>query len=108
MMEHESDGETDSVWARSVTERLFCTASAIGSISSDAIGATTTPPITEPVAGRQKIFTKPRRSSDILARALVLSGSIRVRAGTLPLSIAVCGTPTAAISGRVNTAAETG
>jgi Zn-dependent M28 family amino/carboxypeptidase len=59
------------------------------------------------VAGRQKILTKPRRSSDIFALALVVSGSIRVRAGTAPLSIAVCGTPTAAISGRVNTAAAT-
>ena len=45
----------------------FCTANAIGRMSSEAIGATTTPPITTPVAGRQKIFTKPRRSSDIFA-----------------------------------------
>ena len=37
----------------------------------------------------------------------MFSGSMSVRAGTLPPSIAVCGTPTAAISGRVNTAAET-
>ena len=52
-------------------------------------------------------MTKPRRSSDIFARALVVSGSISVRAGTVPSSIAVCGTPTAAISGLVNTAAAT-
>ena len=76
-------------------------------MSSEAIGATTTPPITTPVAGRQKIFTKPRRRLDILARALVFSGSMIVRAGTDPSSIFACGTPTAAISGRVNTAAAT-
>ena len=44
--------------------------------------------MTTPVAGRQKIFTKPRRRPDILARGLVLSGSITVRAGTSPLSMA--------------------
>ena len=71
------------------------------------MGATTTPPITTPVAGRQKILTNPRRSSDILALALVLSGSVIVRAGTEPSSIADCGTPTAAISGRVNVAEAT-
>ena len=106
-IEPDSDGYTDSVCARSVTEIRFCTASAIGRISSEAIGATTTPPITTPVAGRQKIFTNPCRSNDILARALVLSGSINVRAATLPSSIAFCGIPTAPISGRVNVAEAT-
>ena len=42
-----------------------------------------------------------------MARALVLSGSISVRAGTSPLSIADCGMPTAPISGRVNVAEAT-
>ena len=85
MIEPDSDGYTENVCARSSTVRLFCTASAIGRISSEAIGATTTPPITTPVAGRQKILTKPRRSPDILALALVFSGSISVRAGTDPV-----------------------
>ena len=90
-----------------MTEIRFCTARAIGRINSEAIGATTTPPITTPVAGRQKILTKPRRSSDIFALALVDSGSVMVRAATEPLSMAVCGTPTAAISGRVKVADAT-
>ncbi len=59
------------------------------------------------MAGRQKIFTNPCRSNDIFARALVLSGSISVRAATLPSSIAFCGMPTAPISGRVNVADAT-
>src|SRR5690349_22116408 len=106
-MDPDKLGYTEKVSARSVTVRLFCTAIAIDRINSEAIGATTTPPITTPVAGRQKILTKPRRSSDIFALALVVSGNINVRAGTVPSSILVCGTPTAAISGRVNTAAAT-
>ena len=56
----------------------FSIAIAIGRISSVAFGATTTPPIISPVAGRQKSFTKPSRSPDILARALVVSGSVIV------------------------------
>ena len=52
-------------------------------------------------------FTKPCRSPDILARALVCNGNLMVRANTDPLSMADCGIPTAAISGRVNTAAAT-
>ena len=83
---------------------LFCTASAIGRISSEATGATTTPPITTPVCGRQKIFTKPRRKPLIFARALVANGSITVRAGYSPESMAFCETPTVAISGRVKIA----
>ena len=42
---------------------------------------------------------KPRRSPLIFARALVASGSITVRAGYSPESIAFCETPTVAISG---------
>jgi hypothetical protein len=83
------------------------TATAIGRISSEAIGATTTPPITTPVDLRQKILTKPCRRPDIFARALVRSGSMMVRALNEPSSIADCGTPTAAISGLVNTVAAT-
>ena len=93
------DGYTENVSASSVDREAVLHGQAIGRISSEAIGATTTPPITAPVAGRQKILT-PRRNSDILALALVFSGSISVRAGTDPSSILPCGTPTAAISGQ--------
>ncbi|SKZ37464.1 Uncharacterised protein [Mycobacteroides abscessus subsp. abscessus] len=79
----------------------------MGRINSDAVGATTTPPITTPVAGRQKILTKPLRRPLILARGLVESGSITVRAGYSPTSIACCETPTVAISGRVKIAEAT-
>lgn len=56
--------------------------------------------MTTPVAGRQKIFTKPRRKPDILARGLVLSGNMaRCEQAPLGCSIAACETPTVAISG---------
>ena len=77
---------------------------AIGRISSEASGATTTPPITTPVAGRQKILTNPsvQRPASWPA-ALVDSGSMIVRAGTSPASIARWPMPTVAISGWVKT-----
>ena len=58
-------------------------------MSSLATGATTTPPMITPVAGRQNSFTKPRRRPCIFARAFVASGSMIVRAGTSPESIAL-------------------
>ena len=76
-------------------------------MSSEAVGATTTPPITTPEAGRQNSFTKPRRRLRILARGLPDRGMTSTRAGTSPLSICACEMPTVAISGRVNTAEAT-
>ena len=90
-----------------VTVRWFSTAIAIGRISSLALGATTTPPMTRPEAGRQNSFTKPSWRSAILARALPASGSITARAGTRPESTSDCETPTVASSGSVKTLAET-
>ena len=53
----------------------WCTARAIGRISSEAPGATTTPPTITPVDRPANSLTKPSRRSLILARALVASGS---------------------------------
>src|SRR4051812_30459936 len=51
--EPDNAGYTPIVPARSFTVRPRWTASVNAKISSDAFGATTTPPITTPVAGRQ-------------------------------------------------------
>ncbi len=73
-----------------------------GRISSLARGATTTPPTTMPVPGRQNSFTKPSRTPCIFARALVASGSMTVGCDLAGVDVR-CDQPTVAISGAVNT-----
>jgi hypothetical protein len=82
------------------------TASAMGSTSSDAPGATTTPPTITPVAWRAKSLTKPSCRSPILARALVASGSCTTSTSGFSGSAFSC-MPTVAISGWVKTLAAT-
>ena len=83
------------------------TATETGRISSEARGATTTPPSTVPEPGRQNSLTKPSVSPCILARALVASGSRTDCASTVPSSTCRWVTPTEATSGSVKTLAAT-
>src|ERR687885_555158 len=96
--------KVSAIW---LTVSPCCTASETGRISSLAFGATTTPPSTVPVPGRQNSFTNPCSIACIFARALVASGNVTVCAWTAPDSTAVCPTPTVAISGWVKTFAAT-
>ncbi|CAM5737453.1 hypothetical protein SBADM41S_02665 [Streptomyces badius] len=80
------DGYTVKAFAICSTVRLLSTAIEIGWISSLARGATTQPPTTIPVPGRQKILTKPSRMPCILARGLRSSGSLTTRASIFPAS----------------------
>ena len=73
----------------------------------EARGATTTPPTTIPVPGRQNSFTNPSVRPCIFARALVASGSLMTRTSISPASACACVTPTVAISGSVNTLLDT-
>ena len=57
-----SAGCTSSESTMSTTFRLFVTATATTEISSAALRPTTEPPSTTPVAGSERIFTKPRVS----------------------------------------------
>jgi len=100
-MEPVRDGYTVKVLARSSTCSFCLTAMEIGKISSDALGPTTTPPITVPEPFRAKIFTKPSLALRILARALLRSESLMMSAWYLPDSISASDTPTLAISGDV-------
>src|SRR5699024_2777781 len=106
-MEPDSDGYTEKELARSATVSWLDTHTAMGRMSSDAVGATTTPPMIMPEFLRQNSFTKPRRSERILARGLPARGNTSTRAETSPASICAWETPTVAISGRVNTAEDT-
>jgi hypothetical protein len=74
-------------------------------MSSLALGATTTPPTTIPVPGRQNNFTKPSCTACIFARAFVASGSFTWETCISPASTWRCEIPTVAISGSVNTLA---
>src|SRR5699024_12249415 len=76
----DSDGYTAIESASWLTVSWLVTATAIGKISSDAVGATMTPPITRPEVARQKSLTKPWRRERIFARGFVDSGIIMVRA----------------------------
>ena len=89
------------------TVRWFVTAMVSDRISSEAVGATITPPSTWPEPLRAKIFTKPVFSERIFARGLVARSSLMMSAEYSPLWICCSVMPTAAISGRVNTALPT-
>ena len=106
-MDPDKVGYTEKVPARSDTVRLLFTATAMGRMSSDAVGATITPPMMVPEWRRQKSFTNPCRKERIFARGFVASGKTTTRAATSPDSTCAWVTPTAAISGRVNTAVAT-
>ena len=75
-------------------------------MSSEASGATITPPITTPVSSRAYSLTNPSSLRCILARALVANGRVTTRAGTA-LDWDAAPMPTVAISGLVNTLAAT-
>ena len=77
------------------------TASDSGKISSDALGATITPPITVPDPVRANSFTKPSLTPIILARALEASGRVYTSPSTTRSSICFSVHPTVAISGLV-------
>jgi len=98
---------TVNAWASWSAVRFSETAIETGWMSSLARGPTTTPPTTMPVPGRQKSFTNPSRTPCIFARALPESGSITVSTWISPASTALWVHPTVAISGAVNTFAET-
>jgi hypothetical protein len=71
-----SDGYTENARASWSTVRRCSTASATASTSSEACGATTTPPITVPEPVRANSFTKPSLMPIIFARGLDASGSL--------------------------------
>ena len=83
------------------------TARVTGKMSSEARGATTTPPSTVPEPFSEKSFTKPSVMPSIFARGFRPSGSMRVSTLPRPASTSFCERPTVAISGSVKMFAET-
>ena len=74
----DSDGYTVNALATSSTVRPCATARVIGKISSDARGATTTPPSTVPAVECANSLTKPSRTPSIFARGFRASGRVCV------------------------------
>jgi hypothetical protein len=96
-----------NVWASCSAVSRCSIATETARISSLARGATITPPKITPVPGLVNSLTKPSRKPAILARGLVASGSVWLRAETSPALTARCETPTVAISGLVKMVAAT-
>ena len=88
----------------SVTLRLAVTARARTEISSDAFWPTIEPPSTTPVAGSEMIFTKPRGSPSMTARALAANGTLVTRIFRPMAKASASARPTSAISGSVKMA----
>ncbi len=96
-----------NAWLKSSTVTFCATAIDTAWMSSEARGATTTPPMMMPVVGRQNSFTKPSVKPCILERALEASGSSTDATRTSPVSTCSWVMPTVATSGVVNTFDET-
>ncbi len=88
----------------SVTFRLAVTARAITEISSAAWRPTIDPPSTTPVAGSERILTKPRGSSLISAFGLAVNGTFVTRSLRPDANASASASPTSAISGSVKIA----
>ena len=80
------------------------TATATTLISSAAPRPTIAPPSTTPVAGSERIFTKPRGSPSISALALAENGTFVTRSLRPAAKASASATPTSAISGSVKMA----
>ena len=80
------------------------TARAITEISSAAWRPTIEPPSTTPVAGSERIFTKPRGSLLISALAVAENGTLVTRILRPTANASASARPTSAISGSVKMA----
>ena len=88
----------------STTFRWFVTATAITEISSAALRPTIAPPSTTPVAGSERIFTKPRVSPLISDFGFAENGTFVTRSLRPAANASASATPTSAISGSVKIA----
>ena len=88
----------------SSTCRPLVTATASTLISSAALRPTIEPPSTTPVAGSERIFTKPRASPLINAFALAVNGTLVTRILRPSANASASARPTSAISGSVKIA----
>ncbi len=88
----------------SLTRSPAVTARAITEMSSAALRPTIDPPRTTPVAGSERIFTKPRGSSRISALAFEENGTLVTRILRPSAKASASARPTSAISGSVKMA----
>ena len=88
----------------SVTRRPAVTARASTEMSSAALRPTIDPPSTTPVAGSERIFTKPRGSPSMSALAELENGTFVTRSLRPVANASASARPTSAISGSVKMA----